>query len=165
MILTTCPLSILRIAFEILAIIQLTEVLCKVLSDAKSKTTDRRNLMSTELGFSIPLIFVLSILLGVILYIFGSIIAPKVKKTTEKLAPYACGEDLPAEKLQVSTEKFFIYATYFLIFDVVAFMLATSLGKPGFFPILFIAIILVASVVLFSVRVRQVEKDGFDQVG
>ena len=165
MILTTCPLSILRIAFEILATIQLTEVLCKVLSDAKSKTTDRRNLMSTELGFSIPLIFVLSILLGVILYIFGSIIAPKVKKTTEKLAPYACGEDLPAEKLQVNTEKFFIYATYFLIFDVVAFMLATSLGKPGFFPILFIAIILVASVVLFSVRVRQVEKDGFDQVG
>jgi NADH:ubiquinone oxidoreductase subunit 3 (subunit A) len=126
---------------------------------------DRGDLMAGELGFSIPLIFVLSILLGVILYIFGSIIAPKVKKRTGKLAPYACGEDLPAEKLQVNAEEFFIYATYFLIFDVVAFVLATSFGRPGFFPILFIAIILVASVVLFSVRVRRVEKDGFDQVG
>jgi len=121
--------------------------------------------MAGELGFSIPLIFVLSILLGVILYIFGSIISPKVKKKPEKLAPYACGEDLPAEKLQVNAEEFFIYATYFLIFDVVAFMLATSFGEPGFFPVLFIAVILVASVVLFSVRVRRVEKDGFDQVG
>ncbi|UCF58549.1 MAG: NADH-quinone oxidoreductase subunit A [Candidatus Bathyarchaeota archaeon] len=121
--------------------------------------------MPSELGFSIPLIFGLSILLGVVLYLIGSIIAPKVKKTTEKLAPYACGEDLPAEKLQVNAEEFFVYATYFLIFDVVAFMLATSLGKPGFFPILFIAIILVAAVVLFSVRVRRVEKDGPDQVG
>lgn len=121
--------------------------------------------MAGELGFSIPLIFILSILLGVILYIIGSIIAPKVKKTTEKLAPYACGEDLPAEKLQVNAEEFFIYAIYFLIFDVVAFMLATSLGKPGFFPILFIAIILVSSLVLFPVRVRRVKKDGFDQVG
>ena len=121
--------------------------------------------MAGEPSFSIPLIFVLSISLGVILYIFGSIIAPKVKKKPEKLAPYACGEDLPAEKLQVNAEEFFIYATYFLIFDVVAFMLATSLGKPGFFPILFIAIILVSSVVLFSVRVRRVEKDGFGQVG
>ncbi len=126
---------------------------------------DGRNLMAGELGFSIPSIFVLSILLGVILYIIGSIIAPRVKKTAGKLAPYACGEDLPAEKLQVNAEEFFIYATYFLIFDVVAFMLATSLGKPGFFPILFIAIILVSSLVLFPVRVRRVEKDGFDKVG
>lgn len=121
--------------------------------------------MAGELGFSIPLIFVLSILLGIILYIFGSIIAPKVKKTAGKLAPYACGEDLPPEKLQVNAEEFFIYATYFLIFDVVAFVLATSFRNPGFFPILFIAITLAASVVLFSVRVRRVEKDGFDQVG
>jgi len=126
---------------------------------------DGGNLMAGELGFSIPLIFVLSILLGVILYILGSIIAPKVKKRTEKLAPYACGEDLPPEKLQVNAEEFFIYATYFLIFDVVAFVLATSFSNPGFFPILFIAITLVASVVLFSVRVRRVEKDGSDQVG
>jgi NADH:ubiquinone oxidoreductase subunit 3 (subunit A) len=126
---------------------------------------DGRYLMPSELGFSIPLIFGLSILLSVVLYLIGSIIAPKVKKTAEKLAPYACGEDLPAEKLQVNVEEFFVYATYFLIFDVAAFMLATSLGKPGFFPVLFIAIILVASVVLFSVRVRGVEKDGPDQVG
>lgn len=121
--------------------------------------------MAGELGFSTPLIFGLSVLLGVVLYLIGSIIAPKVKKTADKLATYACGEDLPAEKLQVNAEEFFIYATYFLIFDVVAFMLATSFGKPGFFPILFIAIILVSSLVLFPVRVRRVKKDGFDQVG
>jgi len=41
-VLTTSILSILRIAFEIFATIQLIEVLCKVLSDAKSNTTRRK---------------------------------------------------------------------------------------------------------------------------
>ena len=119
--------------------------------------------MLGEPGLSISLIFVLSILLGVILYLIGTVLAPRVRRTSEKLAPYACGEDLPAEKLQVNAEEFFIYATYFLIFDVVAFTLATSLGKPGFFPILYTAIVLVASLVLSSVRWAR--KDGFDKVG
>ena len=108
--------------------------------------------MPSELILSIPFIFILSTILGAALYLIGGMIAPKVKKTADKLAPYACGEDLPAKKLQVNAEEFFIYATYFLIFDVVAFMLATSLGKPGFFPTLFIAIFFVASLVLLSVR-------------
>ena len=108
--------------------------------------------MPSELSLSLPFIFILSIILGVALYLIGSLIAPKARKTAETLAPYACGEDLPAEKLQVNAEEFFIYATYFMIFDIVAFMLATSLGKPGFFPILFSIIILIASLVLFQVR-------------
>ena len=133
------------------------------LSDVEPNTIDGRNPMPGEPGLSIFMIFVFSILLGVILYLIGTALAPRVRRTTDKLAPYACGEDLPAEKLQVNAEEFFIYATYFLIFDVVAFTLATSLGKPGFFPILFTAIVLVASLVLFSVRWAR--KNGFDKVG
>lgn len=106
--------------------------------------------MLGELGFSISLVFCISILLGAILYLIGTVVAPRVKKTGDKLAPYACGEDLPADKLQINAEEFFVYATYFLIFDVVAFLLATSLGKPGFIPILFIAIVMAASLVLSS---------------
>lgn len=101
---------------------------------------------------SIPLIFFLSMILSIVLYLVGGVISAKVKKTAAKLAPYACGEDLPVRRLQVNAEEFFIYAAYFLIFDIVAFMLATSLGNPGFFPILFIVVVLVASVTLPLVR-------------
>ncbi|MCD6504720.1 NADH-quinone oxidoreductase subunit A, partial [Candidatus Bathyarchaeota archaeon] len=47
-------------------------------------------------------------------------------KSAGKSAPYACGEDLPAEELKVNLERFFVFAVYFLIFDVLAFILATS---------------------------------------
>lgn len=106
--------------------------------------------MLSELSASLALAFSISLLLGLVLYVIGFVVAPRNKKKGDKLAPYACGEDLPAVKLQVNAEEFFVYATYFLIFDVVAFMLATSLGKPGFFPILFIGIVMAASLVLFS---------------
>ncbi|MFQ6081022.1 MAG: NADH-quinone oxidoreductase subunit A [Candidatus Bathyarchaeia archaeon] len=101
---------------------------------------------------SIPFIFVLSIVLSAVLYLIGGLISPKVKKIAGKFTSYACGEDLPAIKLQVNAEDFFIYTTYFLIFDVLAFMLATTLGKPGFFPILFIIIAFIASLMLSSVH-------------
>lgn len=97
---------------------------------------------------SIPFIFILSLTLSALLYLIGYVVSPKVKGTVGKLAPYACGEDLPARKFQVNVRSFFLYVTYFMVFDISAFILATSFGSQGFYPVLFSAIILLAVITL-----------------
>lgn len=93
---------------------------------------------------SLPFVFLSALLVSSFLYIVGLKIAPKVKKTKRpsgKLAPYACGEDMPAMKFQVNIQRFFLYVTYFMIFDISAFMLALSFSSRGVYPVLFSAII------------------------
>jgi len=63
----------------------------------------------------------------IILWI-GNDIAPKGKDTPGKLAPYACGEDFPAMNIRMNVESFFIYAVYFMIFDVLGFVMVTTLA-------------------------------------
>ena len=58
----------------------------------------------------------------------GNEIAPKGKDTPGKLAPYACGEDFPAMNIRMNVENFFIYAVYFMIFDVLGFVMVTTLA-------------------------------------
>ncbi len=72
----------------------------------------------------------------------------KGKETKGKVAPYASGEDLPAHKFQVDVEGFLVYAVYFLIFDILAFILATSFSTPSYFPTLYALIVLMAVVIL-----------------
>ena len=104
--------------------------------------------MQTDLLISLPFIFFLSIMVGLILYWVGGRIGAKGEKSADKVAPYACGEDLPPRKLQVDVERFLIYAVYFLIFDILAFILATSLSTPGYFPAIYASIVLMAIVIL-----------------
>ena len=104
---------------------------------------------------SIPFIFVLSLTFSVLLYLIGSVVSPKVEGTVDKLAPYACGEDLPAEKFQVNVRSFFLYVTFFMIFDISAFILATSFGSQGFYPSIFSAVVLLAVVTLLPVWRRK----------
>ena len=96
---------------------------------------------------SIPFIFTLSLLIGLIFYWIGARIAPKGTKTPGKLAPYACGEDFPPVRLQVNMERFFLYTIFFMVFDILAVVLATSLARPGILPALY-ALIVFASVML-----------------
>ena len=96
---------------------------------------------------SLPLIFALSLLVGLIFYAISVRVAPKGEKTPGKLAPYACGEDLPPLRLQVNVERFFLYAVFFMIFDILAVVLATSLARPGILPAIF-ALIVLGSVML-----------------
>ena len=110
--------------------------------------------MQTDIVVSLPFIFFLSIVVGLILYLVGWIIGAKGKKTAGKVAPYACGEDLPAQRLQVDVERFLIYAVYFLIFDILAFILATSLNTLGHFPVIYALIVLMAVVVLLPLLRR-----------
>lgn len=104
--------------------------------------------MRIDLLISLPLIFFLSLLIGLTFYLVGRIVGAKGKESTDKVAPYACGEDLPARKLQVDVERFLVYAVYFLIFDILAFILATSLITPGVFPVVYTVIVLMAVVIL-----------------
>lgn len=69
----------------------------------------------------------------------GNEIAPKGKDTPGKLAPYACGEDFPAINIRMNVDNFFIYAVYFMIFDVLGFVMVTTLGGTVYpiIPVLF----------------------------
>ena len=103
----------------------------------------KRQGMALNYLLSLPFIFLLALLVSTILYYIGSLISQKVKQTKRsgKLEPYACGESLPAKKLQINIERFFLYVTLFLIFDVTAFLLSLSFNANFMYPIIFIAII------------------------
>lgn len=110
--------------------------------------------MELNLLFSLPFIFFLSLVFGLILYWVGGRIGAKGHKSRDKVASYACGEDLPSFKLQVNAEKFLIYSVYFLIFDILTFILATSLSTPGYFPAIYASIVLMAVVLLLPLLRR-----------
>jgi len=98
---------------------------------------------------SLLLIFSLAFIFSILLYLIGLIVAPETNETIGKIAPYACGEDYPSRKIQVNAERFFIYLTFFTIFDISAFILAISLNNLGLYPAIFGMIILLATVTLF----------------
>jgi len=79
-------------------------------------------------GFA--LIVALSLVVALIIVAFGNELAPRSPDTEGKLAPYACGEPVQPTKVRVNTENFFIYAVYFMIFDVLGFVLVTSFANP-----------------------------------
>lgn len=111
--------------------------------------------MQIDVLTSLPAIFMLSLVVGLLLYLVGNIIGAKGEENNGKATPYACGENLPPLKFRVDVEKFFIYAVYFLIFDVLAFVLATSLRTPGYFPAIYASIVLMAIVILLPLWRRE----------
>lgn len=112
-------------------------------------------MMPLDLLFSLPFIFLLSLVVGLVLYLIGDLIGAKGEESGGKTTPYACGEDLPPLKFRVDVERFFIYAVYFLIFDVLAFILATSLGTPGLPPAVYAFIVLMSVAVLLPLWRRK----------
>jgi len=103
-------------------------------------------------GFTI--ILGLAILVGIIIFAFGNELASKSPDTDGKLAPYACGEPIPPKKVRLNVENFFIYAVYFMIFDVLGFVLATTVGKPVnmLLPLFYAGVSLISIVVLTATR-------------
>ena len=74
----------------------------------------------------------ISIAVAFIILWIGNEIAPKGADTPGKLAPYACGEDFPAMNIRMNVENFFIYAVYFMIFDVLGFVMVTTLAGTAY---------------------------------
>lgn len=103
-----------------------------------------------------PLIFGFSILTALFIYWIGGRISRRSSfknHNDDKTAPYACGEDLPAEEFKVDLERFFIFAVYFMIFDVLAFVLATSFYSSSFISTAYSLIALMAvAMLIFSGR-------------
>jgi NADH:ubiquinone oxidoreductase subunit 3 (subunit A) len=86
------------------------------------------------------------LLIVLLLYWIGKRIAPN-NPNKEKETTYACGEDLPAVKAQFHSHLL-RYAVYFTIFDIVAFVLATSMGILGWVPLIYLAVAFVAILIL-----------------
>lgn len=104
---------------------------------------------------SIPFALLATVTLSVFLYLLGGRISAKAEPSTGKLAQYACGEELPSQKLQVNLQTFFVYAVYFMIFDILAFMLASSLASPGLLPAIYTLVLLFAVVMLLPLTGRK----------
>ncbi|MGA2573665.1 MAG: NADH-quinone oxidoreductase subunit A [Candidatus Methanomethylicaceae archaeon] len=112
--------------------------------------------MLSDVAFPLLAAFGLSLAIVLLIYFIGGKISAKgVAKGTGKNEPYACGEDLPAEESRVDLEKFLVFALYFLIFDILAFVLATSFYTIGIMPITYSLIVLIAvTVLMYSGRHR-----------
>jgi len=108
-----------------------------------------------EIVTSVPFVFLIAVIIAVALYRWGGRISAKAPPIEGKLASYACGEELSAEKIQVDLQRFFAYCVYFMIFDILAFMLATSLSSPGLLPATFAFILLLAVVMLLPLVGRR----------
>jgi len=114
--------------------------------------------MPNDVSFLLPAIFGVAIVAGLMIYWVGGKISPKqVASTAGKTAPYACGEDLPAEEMKVDLERFLVFAVYFLIFDVFAFIIATSLYTTVFVPVAAVySLIVLVSVAMLVISRRHI---------
>jgi NADH:ubiquinone oxidoreductase subunit 3 (subunit A) len=101
----------------------------------------------------LPIAFGVCIAVALFIYWIAGRISAKGSMTgTEKETSYACGEDLPVGELRVDLERLLIFAVYFLIFDVLVFVLATSFNTMGLIPTAYSLIVLMAVAMLILSR-------------
>ncbi|MEM0217481.1 MAG: NADH-quinone oxidoreductase subunit A [Candidatus Nezhaarchaeales archaeon] len=82
---------------------------------------------------TIPMIsFIIALIISALTYAWGAKIAPKPKPSSDKFKPYACGEDVPAEIVPV-TIHLINFATLFLVFDMLALIIAFAILSPTMF--------------------------------
>ncbi len=103
-----------------------------------------------------------SFLIALLIYWIGGKISVKTKHTSrEKTIPYACGEEPPkVGETRINLERFFIFAVYFLIFDVFAFLIATSWSIVRSYPLIYSIIILMAALTPLIVRGEAINEAG-----
>lgn len=79
---------------------------------------------------TIPIIsFIIALVISALTYAWGAKIAPKSKPSSEKLKPYACGEEVSAEIVPM-TIHLISFAALFLVFDVLAMIIAFAILSP-----------------------------------
>ncbi|MCS7139945.1 MAG: NADH-quinone oxidoreductase subunit A [Candidatus Nezhaarchaeota archaeon] len=82
-------------------------------------------------AIAIPMIsFIIALVVSALIYAWGSKIAPKPKSNPEKVKPYACGEDVPAE-VAPFTIRLINFVVLFLVFDIVSLVVAFAIISPG----------------------------------
>ncbi|HIC93048.1 MAG TPA: hypothetical protein EYP09_02195 [Anaerolineae bacterium] len=75
-----------------------------------------------------PVAFVVFLGIGYGIYRLGGAIAAPGKPHPGKRATYACGEDIPAQRVRPSYQAFFYLAFLFTILHLAALMVATAPG-------------------------------------
>lgn len=111
--------------------------------------------MISEIPFILPLVFGVSLLAAVIIYVIGGKISAKGSPNLPgKTEPYACGEDTPLQEVKIGLERFLTFAVYFLIFDIFAFMMVTAFFTVGLNPIVYALIVLMSVAMLIFGRKR-----------
>ncbi len=109
----------------------------------------------SEIPLILPLVFGVSLIAAVIIYLIGGKISAKGSQNTPgKTEPYACGEDTPLEEVKIGLERFLMFAVYFLIFDIFAFVMVTSFYTIGLMPIIYSLVVLMAVAMLVFGRKR-----------
>jgi NADH:ubiquinone oxidoreductase subunit 3 (subunit A) len=99
-----------------------------------------------------PVAFALFLLIAAMLYAFGSLLAEKGNDNQGKRHQYACGEDVPAAKVQPDYSFFFPFAIFFTILHVTALIMATlPVGNIALMGILYLIGI---SISLYTLVVR-----------
>lgn len=104
-----------------------------------------------DILLSPPIAFLIFLGLFFLVYLLGSAMAPKLKKTKGKLAMYACGEDIPASKLQFGYQLFFYFALFFTIMHVAVLVVATvPAGTIVLFSLFYLAMIFLSIIALIT---------------
>jgi NADH:ubiquinone oxidoreductase subunit 3 (subunit A) len=81
----------------------------------------------------IPVGFLIAFIATIVLWAWGKRVAPAPRKSKESVTSYACGEDQPEIHTQFRINWFY-YAVYFMIFDIIAFILVLGAFTLGVFP-------------------------------
>ncbi|MBD3407944.1 MAG: hypothetical protein GF411_17620 [Candidatus Lokiarchaeota archaeon] len=101
-----------------------------------------------DIIISFTLVIVLSLLFAGVIALLGRAVAPKARTSGPAVDAYACGE--PAflgGKVQFNLELF-NFALYFMLFDIIGFMLFIAWANTGIVIIGYLAITLVAAAYL-----------------
>lgn len=81
----------------------------------------------------------------ILLYLLGNFIAPRKKRVRYKEEPYSAGVELPIIRQRYES-NIALFALFFLIFDILAFIIIISEGV--FYPVLYIVIVLLGMVLV-----------------
>lgn len=106
---------------------------------------------------TVPIVsFVIALIISALVYAWGAKTAPKPKPNPEKLKPYACGEDFSAEVAPM-TIHLINFAALFLIFDVLAMIIAFAILSPSmpiqtFFVIMVYVLVTLEAILLLARR-------------
>ncbi len=110
--------------------------------------------MTDGLAYILPIVFIISLVVALVIYRVGGSLSPKSKPNAEQTTSYSCGEIAPAKEAKLDLERFLTFAVYFLIFDVLAFVTMTSFYATDFMPAIYSAIVLVAVGMLLFAKKR-----------
>jgi hypothetical protein len=110
--------------------------------------------MGNDSLFLLLAIFAFSFLIALIIYWVGSKVSAKgEKKCRGKTVPYACGEEPPPiGEVRINLERLFVFAVYFMIFDVFAFLIAVSSSAVWYLPTIYSFVVLIAVLTFLIVR-------------